>query len=58
MCLAVPDCNIAQANDTVCPIEGAVAQTAYSVTATAYEADGTTRSSTSAAKFFTTPQHA
>ena len=57
MCLAVPDCNIAQANDTVCPIEGAVAQTAYGVTATAFNTDNTA-SAVSTAANFTTPQHA
>lgn len=56
-CLTVPDCAIASAGAvTVCPIEGAVAETAYTVKVTALEADGT-RSSASAPAEFTTPQH-
>lgn len=57
-CLTVPDCNVAGTGTvTVCPIEGAVAQTTYSVKVTALEAGGTA-SAISAAKTFTTPQHA
>lgn len=57
-CRVLPDCTIAAVGAvTVCPLPGCMAQTAYSVKATAYAADNSA-SSVSAPANFITPQHA
>lgn len=56
-CLPVTECNVTAADATVCNIDGCVAQTAYTLKATAYTGDGTA-SAVSTPAAFTTPQHA
>lgn len=57
-CRVLPACTIAATGTvTLCPLPGCVAQTAYTVKATAYATDNSA-SSVSAPANFTTPQHA